>query len=468
MSAAQQRRERSDWIRCPLIVFTADGSKVLVTRGAAGLFLPVVGIPAQVRLAAGLTSATEQFLGVPTVHSFSLPSLSGSTAYRVMECIADNYELSAAFEWKPLRELTADCFTGQADFQAVLAALSQRKDATTLPAQQFYTLGWFPQVQQWVSESVEKWGLRLTSTFQQWNAAPGFSLIRFVTDECAVWFKAVAAPLADELEITRTLCQLFPDHTVRLVAVNRKWNAWLSLEADGSCLDEVCCPQAWQYVAGRLADLQIRSIPHADKILESGAANLSRPEIIERIKSLIDCARRLMTQQTKPSPPALTERQLDDLQHRIEVSLAEAAAIAPPEALGNIDFNPGNVIVNPATSCTFLDWAGAYVGYPFATFEYLLEHLRRQANASLGAEARLRQAYWKRWRELLSEAQIAELRRLNPLLSVFFFAEELCRQRGGVIDEATAPYMRSLLRRMKREADRIGGALASAPARDGE
>lgn len=464
MSAAQPPRDRDDWIQCPLIVLAPDVSKILVSRGKAGLCLPSVGIRAHLRLAASLTSATEEFLGVRTVHCFSLPSLSRRAAYRVMECIADERGSSAAFEWKAVRELTADCFTDQTDFEAVLKTLSRTRDTTVPAPEPFSRLGWFAEVRQWVNESVERCGLHLTGDFQQWNAAPGFSLIRFATDDRAVWFKAAGKQLARELEITRGLCGLFPDYTVRLVALNPKWNAWLAAEAEGCAMDEVTCPEAWQYVAGRLADLQIASIGHAQAILRSGATECSTPLLLQRIPEFIEEARALMAQQQKPSSAALTDDQLDELRDAIERSVCEADELGAPAALGNIDFNPGNVVVNRVASCTFLDWAGAYVGYPFATFEYLLEHLRRMPNASDGRLERLQHAYWRRWGARLDQAQMAALRRITPLLSVFLFADHMRRERGNVNDASSAGYMRSLLRRMKRESDLMAAPPASAPA----
>ena len=463
MSAAQQQRERGDWIRCPLIVLTRDARKILVAQGEAGLCLPSVGIRAELRVAASLTSATQQLLALQTVHCFSLPSPSGGKAYRVMESIADDHGSSAGFEWKPVRELRANGFADPADCEAVLAALSRKRDAKAPASEPFSRLGWFGEVRQWVNESVERCGLHLTGDFQQWNAAPGFSLIRFATDERAVWFKAVGKPLAAELKITRGLCELFPDYTVRLVALNPKWNAWLATEADGCSIDEVSCPEAWQYVAGRLANFQIASIAHTNKILACGAADLSTPVMFQRITELIEEARTLMSEQKKNTPAALTDSELDDLRNAIERSVCEADEIGAPAALGNIDFNPGNVIVNRAASCTFLDWAGAYVGYPFATFEYLLEHLRRMPNTSEGRLERLQHAYWQRWRAHLDQAQMATLRRITPLLSVFLFADQVRRQRVNANDPATAGYMRSLVRRMKRESDLTAAPRASAP-----
>src|SRR5579884_3926441 len=320
MNAAHQQRDRVDWMQCPLIVFAEGAGRILVGRADSGLCFPSVRVPAQMRLAGGLTQATEQLLGLRTVYCFSLPSSFGRAAHRVMECIADDRCLNAAFRWTPVADLADGDFAEAADFEAVLAAVS--RDAAT-SSDPFSTLGWFAEVRRWVNEAVEAHGLRPTGDFRQWNAAPGFSLIRFATDRSAVWFKAAAKTLADELRITRRICELLPDYSVELLAFHRRWNSWLASEADGIPMDDVCCPAAWQYVAARLADLQIASIPHAGDLLAAGAADLATSSLARGIEEFVEHARALMQQQEKPIPAALTCAQIDELQEAIARSISE-------------------------------------------------------------------------------------------------------------------------------------------------
>src|ERR1700748_1015568 len=101
MSALQQDSYKDERIVCPLIILSERGSKVLTARGPERLCLPSVSVPARVRLAASLTSAVAQALGLRTVHSLSIPSSSDRAAYRVMECTAGDDLFSAAYEWKP-------------------------------------------------------------------------------------------------------------------------------------------------------------------------------------------------------------------------------------------------------------------------------------------------------------------------------------------------------------------------------
>jgi len=124
-----------------------------------------------------------------------------------------------------------------------------------------------------------------------------------------------------------------------------------------------------------------------------------------------------------------------------------------PEALGHLDFNPGNVIVS-ATGCTFLDWAEAYVGNPFLTFQYLLEHFRRTGGNDLSRQSELTESYVGPWLRILSREVIYSALAVAPLLAVFSYATatQMLMDKPRLEDAQFAGYARSLVRRMYREA----------------
>jgi hypothetical protein len=101
-----------------------------------------------------------------------------------------------------------------------------------------------------------------------------------------------------------------------------------------------------------------------------------------------------------------------------------------------------------------LDWAEAYVGNPFFSWQYLLEHYRRNAIANTAGETRLTTAYVTPWKSLLSPASIDACMALVPLLAVFAYAtgNDLWSNEKAVENPATASQLRSLTRRMDREA----------------
>jgi hypothetical protein len=298
----------------------------------------------------------------------------------------------------------------------------------------------------------------LTGDFRQLNASPTFSLIRFETNGSAVWFKAVGEPNRPEFSITLKLAELFPKFLPTVISERPEWNGWLSFEVTGDELSEARQVEFWETAATALAELQIESLEEVADIRKAGARNLTAPELITSRRPFFDVMGQLMKRQTKVPPPVLADQELLDLDHRLYDALTHMHQLGIPEALGHLDPNPGNMIVSSG-SCVFLDWAEAYVGNPFFTFQYLLEHARRAFPDDCEVGGRLTRAYTQRWKRILPPSRVDEALRLSSLLSPFAFAvgSPAWRNKENLEDCAIAGYFRSLARRMNREAKDLSG-----------
>ena len=123
--------------------------------------------------------------------------------------------------------------------------------------------------------------------------------------------------------------------------------------------------------------------------------------LLAAVDPFFDLIARLMEEQPKVPPAILSRQELSLLKLRIKDSLTLLEDLRIPDTLGHLDLNPWNIIVSE-DGCVFLDWAEAYVGHPFFSFEYLLQHFRRAIGADLHFESQLVQAYKAPWRQLLS------------------------------------------------------------------
>jgi Ser/Thr protein kinase RdoA (MazF antagonist) len=160
-----------------------------------------------------------------------------------------------------------------------------------------------------------------------------------------------------------------------------------------------------------------------------------------------------MEQQLKVPPAILNRDELSLLKLRIADTLILLEDLRIPDALGHLDLNPCNVIVS-ANTCVFIDWAEAYAGPPFFSFEYFLEHFRREIGANFVFESRLVQAYRAAWTRLFSDEVVREVLALAPLAAVFAYAAgiEAWEDEESLRDPKIAGYFRSLARKMNREA----------------
>jgi len=334
--------------------------------------------------------------------------------------------------------------------------LQQLKDHECDPLSPFARRGWLGGLRDWTTQVIRPLGLELADSFRQYNASPAFSLIRFETNGPAVWFKAVGEPNQREFPITLKLAELFPNFLPEILGIKPEWSGWLSREGDGRNLGDAKDIDAWEQAAANLAKLQIRSISSSESLLPLGAHDLGLDALLSAIDPFFDLVARLMGRQSKSPPAILSREELDLTRILVDDALTMLADLRIPTTLGHLDLNPWNMIVS-TDSCVFLDWAEAYVGQPFFSFDYLLEHFRRHREDNAQAESCITNAYKTPWQEFLSNGCISEALALAPLAAAFAYAVggDTWKNEERLRDAKVAGYFRSLARRMNREALRL-------------
>jgi hypothetical protein len=451
-----ESQEQSERQICRAIVFGRDGTDVLLKLTEAGFAFPCVEIPRWERLAENLTAALKQDWGCDAVCLFT-PDVSSQDGnadghhYEVMECWHDQH--IGGTDWKSVHSLTADSFQDESDFRTLTRCLHELDAYEHDPSSPFARKGWITLVRAWATDAIRPLGLELGPSFRQYNASPSFSLIRLETNGPAIWFKAVGEPNLREFSITLKLAELFPMFVPEILGTKIEWNAWLAREANGANLGETRDIGFWKKGATDLARLQIESISRSDSILNSGAHCLKTDKLLALIDPFFDLVARLMEKQLKVPPATLGREELRLLKLRIEDSLTLLEDLGIPNTLGHLDLNPWNLVVT-ADVCVFLDWAEAYVGPPFFSFEYLLQHFRREVGADAVRESELVNAYEAPWRQLLPGDLTSEALALSPLAAVFAYAAgtSAWREEDRLRDPKVSAYFRSLARRMNREA----------------
>lgn len=456
-----ESEQQSDRETYRLIFFGPDRSYVLLAGEEGGFQLPCVEIPRWQRVAEHLTAVTRNKYGCVAISLFgseinALRHNSNGPYYQAMECVCSGKEHASNTAWRSVSSLTPDSFKEEADYQALRHCATESTSYEADSASPFARCGWFNELRRWVTEAIESIGLHLTGAFHQFNASPSFSLIRFETDGLAVWFKAVGEPNLREFQITLELAELFPRYMPEIVATQPDWSGWLSLEAQGAVLDGTDEITEWTAAAAALAKLQMDSLGKTGAIADAGA-HIGRMAVLEAlIDPFLDVIALLMKQQAKSPPAILSRENLTLLGRRIHDSLGLLDEFGIPDALGHLDLNPGNVIVS-AERCVFLDWAEAYVGHPFFSFEYLLEHFRCERGRDASLESRLVASYCAPWEQLVPASVVTEARQFTPLLAAFAYATGtgMWRDQERLQDPLAAGYLRSLVRRMNREASQL-------------
>jgi hypothetical protein len=322
--------------------------------------------------------------------------------------------------------------------------------------------GWLREVFGWINQQIAPFGRRTTGPFRQLNASPTFSLLRIETNGPPLWFKAVGQPNLREYPITCALSKHFPAFVPHVIATHKEWNAWLAAEGSGAHPDENSDFQAWLTITMTLADLQLASFGQGLHLIDAGCRDVRVCALVDLVKPFLESMAALMEQQRKVSPAPLSYQELMELAGPLREALAILEDSGIPNALGHLDFNPGNILVS-LNRCVFLDWAEACVGHPFLTFEYLLENLRRLRPFDQSWQTKLLSAYMDQWRFFVEPEALVEAIATTPLLAVFVYAlsGESWRDPARLRDSSAASHLRSLVRRMKREAQTLAARRVS-------
>jgi Phosphotransferase enzyme family len=440
-----------------VILFAPQGEELLVLPEPGRLRLPEVSIPPHQRIAEHLTASVYRHWSQHAVCLFGLETSStdSETHYEVMESIDAQRSEAAGLRRVSISSLRENQFEQPADAMAVARAIAECKEYAAGSRQgPFGRLGWFAELTEWVRDQICSAGFVLNGRFRQINASPTFSLVRFETNGPAVWFKAVGEPNLREYPITLALAEYFPAFVPHVFAMREDWNGWLAIEAEGAHPTESSDIGTWMRVATTLAELQIASVGRTPHLLETGCRDARLCTLSGLIEPFFEAMAELMERQTKESPPPLSRKQLFDLESQLQDTLAEVAVSEIPNAIGHLDFNPGNIVANH-DRCVFLDWAEACVAHPFFTFQYLLAHLRRVRQEDHSWEHLMVSTYANIWQSFVSPRDISKALGVSPLLAVFAYAacgdtwrDPMRRNRPDA-----ARHFRSLTRRMKRELD---------------
>jgi hypothetical protein len=464
-----ESKQQSDRETYRAIVLGQGGNELLLKPAGEVFLLPSVEIPRWQRLAENMTVAIRNEWGQEAICLFNPDVSAPVTAsnehnYQVMECSAPARPHPGA-EWVPVSSLPERTFADPADQVAVQRSLAEcGRDASAVALRPFARLGWFRELQGWIEEAIGPLGLHLAGRFSQLNASPSFSLVRFETNGPAVWFKAVGNPNLREFPITLALARLVPQYIPPILAARPDWNGWLAQEVEGTNLGETQYAHHWNTAASALAKLQIESIGRCRTLVDSGARDLRASALLKLVRPFLDAMGQLMEKQTKVSPRVLSRSEVVLLGEQIEEALSLSTDFGIPDALGHLDLNPGNVIVSEGDS-VFLDWAEAYLGNPLFSFQYLVEHFRRMAGVNVSAESGLTSAYVEEWRSLVSPESLAGALAFAPMLAVFAYAtvNDTWSEEARLRDPKLAGYLRSLTRRLHREANRLRERSALCP-----
>jgi hypothetical protein len=459
-------KEHPSTDRWRVVVTRRNECEILFVESNQSLALPEVQIPSKQRIAWHLNDQLKRVWQLSVVSSLPLP-VTPNTAipvrYHLAELLVPDAGLPSNLRWLE-RSIALKQFVLDPQDKSALDAATGQEPRNMEHRGPFGRVGWFQDVSLWLRSAAAALALEWEGDFEQFNATDSFSLIRFATKPIALWFKAVGATFATDFHVSRLLSRKLPDFVPRLVATRPDWFAWLSEECPGNTLDAVSDFSLWQNAATMLARLQIASAEFVSELLDARAYPLNTilsPSGLARFHPIV---RDVLAADAQSAHERITDDELADIEQTLRQSIDTASYSRLPDALGHLDLNSGNVIVSP-DHCAYLDWAEAYIGFPFLSFEYLLQSFRRIFGATSLQEQKLVEMYLSPWESVVRRDAVREAWAVTPVLAVSaYFLRCIDRCEGQILSvPGRLEYLSFLLRKLKREAARAKPLRHGAP-----
>lgn len=448
----EEHRSTDRW---RVVVTRCNESEVLFTESGRSLALPEVQVPRKQRIAWHLNDQMKRMWQLPVVSIMPLPFTSNTVApvrYHLAESLAPGSGLSSNLRWlEP--SIALEQFVLDPQDKSALEAVARSEFRNLERQGPFLRVGWFQELSLWLRSAAAALALEWDGDFEQFNATNSFSLIRFATKPRALWFKAVDSTFATEFHVSKLLSRKLPDFVPRVVATRPEWFAWVTEECPGTALDANSEFALWRNAATTLAQLQIESTGLVPELLEAQAHPLNQILSHVAVERFRPIARDVLSANAESDRETISESELADIEAIVRQYVEAAARSQVPDAIGHLDLNSGNVIVSQSR-CAYLDWAEAYVGFPFLSFEYLLQSFRRFFGVGSAREPEFVETYLSLWESVVPRHAVRDGWAVTPVLAVFaYFLRCIDRCESEILGvPGRVEYLSSLLQKLKREA----------------
>lgn len=431
------------------IAFVLSSTNLIFTlRGGSSIRLPRVSVAKWARPAEQITNAIKQEWSLPSI---VIDFLAGHD--HLPQCVvAEIPESHSAQIQQQFLAIDIDSVD-----HADLTDAERRTTRNILAGKSdsrgpFSRLGWVDEAKEWIQSSVPGHTVEFNEEVRQLNASAAFALVRFGTRlGAAYWLKATGSPNEKEFTITATLSKYFSQYLPPLVAARADWNAWVTEEA-GQPIGDSCTLSKLESVVVSLAELQIESIDYTQDLLAAGCADQRCAVLKAQMGEVIRFLEDAMELQTSIKVPRLGKSRLREIGKIIDDACARMQELQVPDTLIHNDLSLGNIL-HDGSKCVFADWAEAYIGNPFLTFQQLLQHVSREKCGS-GWGSHLKTLYKQRWIAVLGERNVNCALALAPLLAIasYLYGRGMWLASSRRQDPELQSYSRSLARHMDMAA----------------
>ncbi len=449
----------NDHERIVKLVILSENREVLMKVNGDSFALPDVTIPRFERFSYSANVAVREKYGLELFNILSASSLDPEEG--VASLVA---RLQGAFESVPTGLAWEDPGSVQSSDRATLDASLKEFDLynSGAEASSFGRYKSLDDLRAWYGPILGKFGVR-EKNLLQWNGDQWFQLFRIEVEsngdadaalpQDAFWFKAVGHPNTREYAVTQLLTAEFPRFFPEIVGSKPEWCGWLMKEVPGHELDKETTRRPWSLTARVLAAIQKFFVGKEEELLAVGCRDWRMPRVLEGLDPFFDSMEAIMLRQTKTTPRALTTCELRALKLQCRDLCNRVEDLGIPETIAHGDFSPHNVIVSNGQPW-MLDWAEAYVTFPFISWEYFWNRTMMDHPEHLQWHPWIHGNYAiEVWEPFLGKKRVADGLRLSPAMAVLILAMNDIDDPVEWQNPSKDKVKRSLTRRLYRELE---------------
>jgi len=272
---------------------------------------------------------------------------------------------------------------------------------------------WLAAAGSWLDERLAEAGMQRTGEVRQPHLLPWSTVLGAPTTGGRVWLKAEGPSQAFEVGLYGLLCAVALNDVLTPIAIDAD-RAWLLLPDGGeplrTQLSGDALADAVAAVPPRYAALQRVLVPHADRLLVLGLADMRAAAMPERFDEALEAVHAYVEAHGTEHDWQACGRAAA---MRPQVAAwAERLAGAPGAAtIDHNDLHARNILTRGDGDATFFDWGDSVVAHPFASMLVTLSFLRIHVLECEPGDPRLlrvRDAYLGAFADLAPHAELVE------------------------------------------------------------
>ncbi|MEM7761937.1 MAG: phosphotransferase [Cyanobacteria bacterium P01_A01_bin.40] len=303
---------------------------------------------------------------------------------------------------------------------------------------------WFSEASAWIEEQLEKLNYRQIAPIEYVRSWSMSCVLRIKTTAGNIYFKTASTlPLfCNEPIVTAELASLFPLHIPTVIAIERQHH-WMLLADFGKSIGSKASFKVRQDIYRSLAQLQIQSVSHRDRLLAVGCLDRRLDILQSQIEPLIN------DQAALAELSAAEIECLHTLAPKLKQFCSQLASYNIPETLVHGDLHLHNV-ARVQDNYLFFDWTDSCISHPF--FDLFELFLNRNQKSFVGRLTGWRNSKFKEQCRDRYLSQWTQYESSERLLNAWNIAKPLCALHHAVTYQKMS---HSLEARTKQEINAV-------------